>query len=233
MRGQFEFLLGAARQGSVLQEDHNYWIDTQIVYEVRRVVLELGRRLAANGAVGSAGDVFHLRLEELDDLSADLRAIVAERKEEMARFSTVASPPMLGSLPPGPPPDDPISRAVIKMFGGMPPESERADVFYGMPGSPGVVRGRVRIVRSLAEGEALQQGEVLVAPTTAPPWTPLFARAAAIVTDAGGILSHCAVVAREYSIPAVVGAKRATAVLRDGQLIEVDGTSGRIHIVAE
>jgi rifampicin phosphotransferase len=233
LRGQFEFLLGAARQGSVLQEDHNYWIDTQIVYEVRRVVLELGRRLAANGAVGSAGDVFHLRLEELDELSADLHAIVAERKEEMARFSTVASPPMLGSLPPGPPPDDPISRAVIKMFGGMPRESERADVFYGMPGSPGVVQGRVRIVRSLAEGEALQQGEVLVAPTTAPPWTPLFARAAAIVTDAGGILSHCAVVAREYSIPAVVGAKRATAVLRDGQLIEVDGTSGRIHIVAE
>jgi phosphohistidine swiveling domain-containing protein len=233
VRGQFEFLLDAARQGSVLQEDHNYWIDTQIVYEVRRVVLELGRRLAGNGAVEEAGDVFHLRLEELDDLSADLHAVVAARKDEMERFSTVASPPVLGSFPPGPPPDDPISRAVFKFFGGMPPESAQADVFYGMPGSPGVVQGRVRIVRSLAEGEALLQGEVLVAPTTAPPWTPLFARAVAIVTDAGGILSHCAVVAREYSIPAVVGAKRATSVLRDGQLIEVDGTSGRIHIVDE
>jgi phosphoenolpyruvate synthase/pyruvate phosphate dikinase len=107
------------------------------------------------------------------------------------------------------------------------------DVFYGMAGSPGVARGRVRIVRSLAEGQMLENGEVLVAPTTAPPWTPLFARAAAIVTDAGGILSHCAVVAREYSIPAVVGAKRATAVLRNGQLVEVDGTSGRIQIVDE
>lgn len=231
VRGQFEFLLGAARQGSVLQEDHNYWIDTQVVYEVRRVALELGRRLAANGGVDSADDVFNLRLDELNDLSADLHAVVAERRQEMDEFSAVASPPVLGSLPPGSPPDDPISRAVIKMFGGRPRESTTPDVFYGMPGSPGVARGRVRIVRSLAEGEALQHGEVLVSPTTAPPWTPLFARAAAIVTDAGGILSHCAVVAREYSIPAVVGSKRATSVLRDGQLIEVDGTSGSIRIV--
>ena len=80
VRGQFEFLLDAARQGSIMQEDHNYWIDTQVVYAVREVVLELGRRLAANGAVDDAGDVFHLRLEELDDLSADLHGVVAERK---------------------------------------------------------------------------------------------------------------------------------------------------------
>jgi len=119
VRGQFEFLLSAARQGSVLQEDHNYWIDTQVVYEVRRVVLEVGTRLALNGGIASADDVFH-----------------------------------------------------------------------GMAGSPGVARGRARIIRSLAEGETFQHGEVLVAPTTAPPWTPLFARAAAIVTDAGGILRH-------------------------------------------
>ena len=131
------------------------------------------------------------------------------------------------------PPDDPISRAVIKMFGGQPMESDSADVLYGMAGSPGVAQGRVRIVRSLSEGESLEFGEILVAPTTAPPWTPLFARAAAIVTDAGGILSHCAVVAREYSIPAVVGAKRATAVLRNGQLVEVDGTNGRIQVLGE
>ena len=215
----------------MIQENHNYWIDTQVVYEVRRVVLEVGRRLARNGGVVAADDVFHLRLEELGDLSADLRAVVAERKQELERFSTVASPPVLGTLPPGPPPDDPISRAVTKMFGGQPPESASPDVFHGMAGSPGVARGRARIIRSLAEGEAFQHGEVLVAPTTAPPWTPLFARAAAIVTDAGGILSHCAVVAREYSIPAVVGTKRATAMLRDGQLIEVDGTSGTVRIV--
>ena len=119
----------------------------------------------------------------------------------------------------------------MKMFGGTPRDAAGADHFYGMPGSPGLARGRVRIVRSLAEGEALEHGEVLVAPTTAPPWTPLFARAAAIVTDAGGVLSHCAVVAREYSIPAVVGTKRGTSLLRDGQLVEVDGTNGSVQIV--
>ena len=231
VRGQFEFLLSAARQGSVMQEDHNYWIDTQIVYEVRMVVLAVGERLAANGALDDPADVFHLRLDELGDLTVDRRGVVAERKAEMAAFGSVASPPVLGTLPPGPPPDDPISRAVIKMFGGRPRESATPDVFYGMAGSPGVARGAVRIVRSLAEGETLRQGEVLVAPTTAPPWTPLFAKAAAIVTDAGGILSHCAVVAREYGIPAVVGAKQATAVLHDGQVVEVDGTAGSVRIV--
>ena len=231
VRGQFEFLLDAARQGTVLQEDHNYWLDTQILYEVRRVVLELARRLVANGGIDSLEDVFHLRVEELDDLSADLLATVTERKDEIDAFGGVAAPHVIGSLPPGPPPEDPVSRAVIKMFGGRPRESASVDLFYGMPGSPGVARGRVRIIRSLADGDSLQHGEVLVAETTAPPWTPLFARAAAIVTDAGGILSHCAVVAREYSIPAVVGTIRATSILRDGQVVEVDGTNGSIRLV--
>jgi pyruvate,water dikinase len=88
-------------------------------------------------------------------------------------------------------------------------------------------------VHALADGDRFEHGEVLVAPTTAPPWTPLFARASAIVTDTGGILSHCAVVAREYMIPAVVGAKGATSAIRDGQLLEVDGTSGVVRIVEE
>ena len=231
VREQFEFLLSAARQGQVISEDHNYWIDTQVTYEVRRVVLEVGRRLVAHGAIAAPGDVFHLHLEELDDFSVDLRAAVAERQAEMERFRDVVSPPVLGTLPPGAPPDDPISRAVIKLFGGRPRESASADVLYGMAGSPGVARGRARVVRSLAEGETLEQGEVLVAPTTAPPWTPLFARAAAIVTDAGGVLSHCAVVAREYAIPAVVGTKIATSTIHTGQIVEVDGTSGSVRII--
>ena len=231
VRGQFEFLLDAARQGTVMQEDHNYWIDTQVIYEVRQVVLEMGRRLATNGGLESTEDVFHLRVEELGDLSADLRSVVVERKAEIEAFSGVASPPVIGSLPPGPPPEDPVSRAVIKMFGGHPRESTSTDVFFGMPGSPGVARGRVRVLRSLADGDALEHGEILVSETTAPPWTPLFARAGAIVTDAGGILSHCAVVAREYEIPAVVGTKQATLSLRDGQLVEVDGTSGSVRII--
>jgi len=101
-----------------------------------------------------------------------------------------------------------------------------------MAGSPGTARGVARVIRSLGDAERLHEGEVLVTETTAPPWTPLFARAAAIVTDAGGMLSHCAVVAREYRIPAVVGTKIGTVAIRDGQLVEVDGTNGIVRLIA-
>jgi pyruvate,water dikinase len=87
-------------------------------------------------------------------------------------------------------------------------------------------------VRTLDEAGLLQFGDILVAETTAPPWTPLFATAAAVVTDTGGILSHCAVVAREYKIPAVVGTGTATTTLHDGQVVEVDGTAGTVRLVA-
>jgi pyruvate,water dikinase len=102
----------------------------------------------------------------------------------------------------------------------------------GHAGSPGKARGRARLVRSLADAGKLGAGDVLVAEATAPPWTPLFATAAAIVTDAGGVLSHCAVVAREYRVPAVVGTGRATAVIQDGDLLEVDGDAGLVRIIA-
>ena len=115
-----------------------------------------------------------------------------------------------------------------KFFGAPPPPAE-PEVIRGAAGSPGSARGPARVVRTLAEAAKLRPGDVLVAETTAPPWTPLFATAAAIVTDTGGILSHCAVVAREYRIPAVVGTGCATATIKDGQTIEVDGTAGTVR----
>ena len=86
------------------------------------------------------------------------------------------------------------------------------------------------MVRSLSEAGKLRRGDVLVAPSTAPSWTPLFATVAAVVTDTGGVLSHCAVVAREYGVPAVVGTGRATTTIRDGQILEVDGDAGLVRI---
>ena len=83
----------------------------------------------------------------------------------------------------------------------------------------------------MAEAGKVQPGDILVAPATMPAWTPLFATVAAVVTDAGGMLSHAAVVAREYNIPAVLGTGKATSVLRDGQTIEVDGDAGSVRIV--
>jgi pyruvate,water dikinase len=89
------------------------------------------------------------------------------------------------------------------------------------------------VLRSLPETGGLEEGEILVAETTAPPWTPLFATAAAVVTDTGGVLSHCTVVAREYRIPAVVGAAMATSTIKDGQSIEVDGDKGIVRLLSE
>ena len=120
----------------------------------------------------------------------------------------------------------------MKMFGGGPPApSDVPTELRGSAGSPGKATGPVRVIRSLSEADRLEPGDVLVAEFTAPPWTPLFATVSAVVTDAGGILSHCAVVAREYGIPAVVGTGRATSTLRDGQRVEVDGDAGLVRLL--
>jgi len=93
------------------------------------------------------------------------------------------------------------------------------------------VQGMVKVVYSLGEATKLQPGDILVADTTAPPWTPLFASVGGLITNSGGILSHSAVVAREYGIPAVVGAHMATQRLKDGQRVEVDGSRGIVRIL--
>jgi pyruvate,water dikinase len=233
---RFEFLLAAAQQAIVLSEDHNFWIDFGASYRVRRVALEIGRRLAEAGVLERADDVFYLTLDEVRASLAeahgrDRRAAVAERHAEVRRFRGVAAPPALGTDY-GPPPDNAVTRFFGKLFGTPPAASGSPDVLMGHAGSPGMARGRARLVRSLADAGKLEAGDVLVAEATAPPWTPLFATAAAIVTDAGGILSHCAVVAREYRVPAVVGTGRATALIRDGDLLEVDGDAGRVRILS-
>ncbi len=234
VREQFDLLLQAAQDAIRLSEDHNYWIDCRIMYQLRRVVLAMADRLVASGSIGARDDIFFLTLDEARAALADAtdrHALVGERKAEMAHFATVRAPRALGTEPPGPPPDNPIGRAMGRFFGGPPQESAEPGVLKGNAGSRGVVRGTARVIRSLAEAGKLQQGDILVAETTAPPWTPLFATAAAVVTDTGGILSHCAVVAREYMIPAVVGVGTATQIITDGMTLEVDGTAGTVRII--
>ncbi len=233
---EFEALLAAAVVATVLSEDHGYWIDYSATYRVRRVLLEFGRRFAEAGLLDRADDVVHLTLDEIKLTAVSLppldrRDLVAERRAEIERFRQVQAPPALGTPPSGSPPDDPIMRAVGKFFGTPPAPSAEPGVLKGNPGSSGRIRGTARVIRSLADAARLGRGEILVAETTAPPWTPLFATAAAVVTDTGGVLSHCAVVAREYAIPAVVGVGTSTTAISDGQLIEVDGDTGIVRIL--
>jgi pyruvate,water dikinase len=231
---RFEFLLKAAQEGVVLSEDHGFWIDFGATYRVRRVLLEFGLRLYEAGGIEQPSDVFYVTLDELRASFAsspcrDHRSLVELRRREVAHFRAITPPSALGADN-GPRPDDPMGRFFGKFFGGPPPAAESPDVLWGHAGSPGTVRGPAKVIRSLSDAGKLQAGDVLVAETTAPPWTPLFATAAAIVTDSGGVLSHCAVVAREYRIPAVVGTGRATTEIRDGQILEVDGDAGLVRI---
>ena len=234
---RFEVLLKGAQAGTVLSEEHGYWIDVCSMYQVRRVLVELGRRLVEAGALDSPDDMFYLTLDELprraEDLpSVDRRLTVAGRRAELAYFRTMQPPLELGTPPDGPPPDDAVSRTIEKFFGTPPAATRGSGVVRGHAGSPGVVRGHARVICSLVEAQTLQPGDILVTDTTSPAWTPLFATVAAVVTDTGGVLSHCAVVAREYRIPAVVGTGDATTRITDGQIVEVDGSAGTIRIVS-
>jgi phosphohistidine swiveling domain-containing protein len=238
VRNEFESSLKAAQEGIVLSEDHGFWIDFNSSARVRKVVMEFGRRFAEAGVIERADDVFHLNLDEVHETAErlpepDRSELVASRKAELERFAGMQPPTALGTPPEGPPPDNPFNRMIMKFFGGPPQPSGEPGVLQGNPGSPGVVRGRARVLRSLPEAAELREGEVLVAETTAPPWTPLFATAAAVVTDTGGILSHSAVVAREYRIPAVVGTGAATATIKGEQTVEVDGDAGIVRILSE
>jgi phosphoenolpyruvate synthase/pyruvate phosphate dikinase len=99
----------------------------------------------------------------------------------------------------------------------------------GTPASPGRATGLVRVVRGPREFDQLQPGEILVSPLTAPAWTPLFTRAAGVVTDVGSLASHASIIAREYGIPAIVGCGDATARLRTGMRVTIDGSTGNVE----
>ena len=192
---RFEALLAAAQTGLLLTEDHGFYIDAWSVSLVRELLSEMGTRLVADGLLDDPEDVLMLTYDELRVAALDLpgtdpRALVAEHRAALAAHAGVTPPAVLGTAPAGPPPSSPLLRVAAR-FSGVPASAADPDVVTGAPGSSGRVTGVARVIGSLAEAARLAPGDVLVAATTAPPWTPLFALAGAVVTDAGGILSHC------------------------------------------
>lgn len=187
---------------------------------VRRVVLELGERLEGVGALETATDIFHLRLDELELLGKPwppspetidrIKMLVAKRR---SKRESLANKPIIDPRLLAPQPQSLTDENII---------------LSGTPGSPGIVSGPARIIRDVSEFGNLLPGEVLIAPATNPAWTPLFQRAVAVVVDTGGSASHAAIVAREYGIPAVMGTVDGTQKLRNGQWIQVDGSRGLV-----
>ncbi|MGH3413907.1 MAG: PEP-utilizing enzyme, partial [Marmoricola sp.] len=239
-RERFERALDTALRYYPLREDTTFWL-AQIAGAGRLTVLEAGRRLAARGDLDRPGDAAQLEVETLraaltGSQRADLRAYVARARAERAWVIQHPGPQLVGP-PPGPPPDvralpAPGRRLNAALLWAQPtpprPVEDTTAVLTGVPGSPGRHTGPVRTVRGPDDFAALLPGEVLVAPTTDPAWSVLFGVAGALVTDGGGVLSHAAIVAREHALPAVVGTGRATSTLHDGEVVTVDGSTGRV-----
>ena len=221
LRSAFLGLLDRARMFPELREDTRFYA-TLVLPVLRRTLLEFGRRLADIGVVETAEDVFHLTFDELEridgrwppppQLAEELRRVVLRRK---ARRAALEGTPLV----------DP------RLLGQAEPEGDA--LARGMPGGPGVAEGPVCVIRDAWEFGKLRPGDVLVAPYTNPAWTPLFARAAAVVVDSGGPMSHAAIVAREYGIPAVMGTVDGTRRLTDGQRVRVDGARGLVFPISD
>ncbi|MDP9264982.1 MAG: PEP-utilizing enzyme, partial [Chloroflexota bacterium] len=228
LASRFDRLLAEAQRASVLREEQVR--DLTLAWPVFRAALRrLGEALEARGAILDADDVYFLTRAELlaslagDGGAGDRGALVAECRVLWSRQRRFVAPLVIGRLP--------------KMLESMLGAADRAlrndaeassDAIRGTPASPGRATGRARVIRTTDEFDRLQPGEILVCPLTAPSWTPLFARAAAVVTDVGSPSAHASIIAREYGIPAVVGTGDATSRIADGALVTVDGGAGLV-----
>lgn len=226
----FDHAYETARAAWPLEEDHAFYIDQRsLAGATRRACLRIAARLAGEGLLEQPDDVWYVRFADLRDGLAgqDLRGRAHEGRRAHAEAGLLDPPPVLGAPPD---PDAPADPGLIKFFGTPGPPRTDGRVLEGSAGSRGRVEGVARVVASVEELHRVQPGEILVCRSTTPPWTPVFASIAALVTDTGGVLSHGAIVAREYAIPAVMGTKIATRVIRDGQRITVDGDAGQVLI---
>ncbi|NQW17804.1 MAG: hypothetical protein HQ478_10005 [Chloroflexi bacterium] len=215
----FDQLLRRAQHNTTLMEDHQFHIDQRAHSSLRYPSLAIGDALVIQGTIDSRDDVFYLHPSEFKVAANEpvtrFQSLTKERRAERERWIGVIPPRHIGG--------EPVKTAQT---------SDLPSVIHGSAASAGSATGTARVILTLEDAHRLSPGDVLVTYATAPPWTPLFAIAAAIVTDAGGALSHCAIVAREYGIPAVVGATGATATIADGATVSVDGTSGTITLMS-
>jgi pyruvate,water dikinase len=247
---KFRKLLDVGRKTYQFQEDHGFYIDGASTARLHDVAMVCGRRLEQCGLLEQPEDVFLLNYNELEEVMSGLSrnrnaalyhyrrlipCTVKERKWGWNQVKVLHEAPLtLGMVPERV--TDPI---MIKVFGmidevikaGKVEEIKVMDRFEGYPGAPGIVEGPARVVTSFQDFPKLQHGEILVCPYTATAWTPLFPKIKGVVTDTGGMLTHAAITAREYRIPAVVGTWRATKSIQDGDSIRVDGNLGIVEIL--
>jgi pyruvate,water dikinase len=223
-RGWFLKLLKKAQESAPLREDGIADVGLGQP-QIRRMLAELGRRLTGAGAIDASGDIYWLEAGEVEQMAATLElggkleshaASVEARKAKWQALRKVVPPNIL-----------PKNKLLARFA---PREDQHGDTLKGSGASAGKVSARACVMRGPEDFGRMQPGDVIVAVITTPAWTPLFVRAAAVVTDIGGPLSHSSIVAREYGIPAVLGTGAATRRIQDGQMITVDGNAGTVSL---
>jgi rifampicin phosphotransferase len=222
LQARFQALLQVAQRYAVIREQQARQLTLGWPL-LRRCALRLGETLRAGGVIDQAEDVFFLTRAELDT-RAPLQELVNQRRGTWEGQRRLLAPLTIGR-PPRLLAKELLAAVEAVRTTGPTPE----DAIAGQPASPGRATGPVRIIHGPGDFDRFQPGEVLVARTTAPAWTPLFARAAAVVTDGGTLAAHASLVAREYGIPAVVATGDATTRLDNGQIVTVDGGAGIVH----
>jgi pyruvate, water dikinase len=246
----FEQNLGLARLVFPYVESHNFYVEHWYHTVFWNKARKFGALLARHNMLEDAEDLFYLQRHEVLEALIDLRLawaagseprgtrywrpIVEERRRIMESMRKFAPPPALGAVP------ETITEPMTIMLWGITTErvrdwaagtGESSSTLTGFAASPGIVEGPARVVLNLEQLGELQPGEILVAPVTSPSWTPVFGKIAAAVSDIGGIMSHAAIVSREYGLPAVVGTATATSRIRTGDRLRVDGDSGTVTIL--
>jgi pyruvate,water dikinase len=218
----FRWIL-AQTQAHTRERDTMHFELTRLFPTFRRFLYELGHRWAEQGNLDAAEDVFFLHFSELQDLTKQaqpMQEVVSSRRAEFEASKSYPWP-------------DVISSAGEAFLTSQDVAAGDQQSLQGISGSPGTASGVARVIRGPEEFGKLKKGDILVAPLTNPVWTPLFALAAGVVTEVGGILSHGAIVAREFGIPAVMSVPGATRLVLEGQRIMVDGNRGFVQLQTE
>ncbi|GAA0274591.1 PEP-utilizing enzyme [Alteraurantiacibacter aestuarii] len=252
-KATYDQLISLAHRVFPYVEGHKFYCEHWYTNLFFNKIREFGRLLLAHGFFGDDGveeDVFHLTQYELESAIIDLMlawgigaeargpkhwpALVAQRRAAIEEWGKHDCPPALGAVP------DAIDDPAINMLWGITRENldkwlddgtENEKELKGFAACSGVVEGTARVVKSVAEMGRIQQGDILVCQVTNPTWSPIFQKIGAAVSDIGGSMSHMAIVAREYGLPAVVGTGKATKLIKDGMRIRVDGGRGTVTIL--
>lgn len=213
-----------------VHDDHHFYIDAMVAAKSRLFLLNVGKTMVKHGILADAEHIFYLYYDELTQVLAhpkNVERLVAARKVEYEENKQKRIPTHFGT-PAKELLDNP---QFASLFGALNlADEEEKQTLKGFSASRGTYTGKVKVIRNEREFPLLEQGDVLVCQTTTPSWTHLFSIASAIITDAGGILSHSGIIAREYKRPAVLGTRVATSRLKNGDVVTVDGNNGLVII---